>query len=695
MSLPSWRDWLFSAKVFLAAMLALYIAMALELPRPYWAMATVYVVSHPLTGATRSKAVYRIGGTLLGASAAVILLPLFVNAPTLLSLVVALWTGSLLSISLLDRTPRSYLFMLSAYTLPMIALPTLNNPESIFDVALARSEEILLGILCASVVSALLWPGKVAPIISARIDSWMQDARSWAGELLALPDDATAVQPRPTPMHASRHKLAADILALDQFISHLSYDTTSFAMVKNARELRGRMSMLLPILSSLTETRQALVQQGDRVPEGLRVLMQRVADWMAEPELDSCRKAVPSLQRELASLKQETASGDDWQSLLLAHALARLQSLINLWLDCRLLQQLLAEEHPTFSWKPAYRHWPVGGTARHFDYGMVAFSSLQASVAIFIAMQLWIQLGWTDGSGAVIMAAIASCFFAALDEPAPMMRTFLIWALVSIVLTTVLLFMVIPAAYTFEMLVAMLAIPFLLVGTLFTRPQFTMIAMMLTVNTATFLSLQGAYDTDFTAFFNGNVATVVGVSFALLFSLLVRPFGIELAIRRLRRASWHDLARMASGRVLGDYPQLTARMLDRLGQLIPRLAANGHDQLPLVFSELRTGFSVLHLQRDENKLPDSAGAGVQQVLDDVAAHYHQALALRHAPQTDKQLLQHIDVALNQVLGSGQRSNHAVQTVLNALVELRITLFPAAGSFALAAPLPLKHGELAP
>jgi uncharacterized membrane protein YccC len=62
----------------------------------------------------------------------------------LLCLVVALWTGSLLSISLLDRTPRSYLFMLSAYTLPMIALPTLNNPETIFDVALARSEEILL-----------------------------------------------------------------------------------------------------------------------------------------------------------------------------------------------------------------------------------------------------------------------------------------------------------------------------------------------------------------------------------------------------------------------------------------------------------------------------------------------------------------------------------------------------------------------
>ncbi|RMC92767.1 FUSC family protein [Aquitalea palustris] len=689
MTLPSWRDWLFSAKAFAAAMLALYLAMALALPRPYWAMATVYVVSHPLTGATRSKAVYRIGGTLLGASAAVILLPLFVNAPTLLSLVVALWTGTLLSISLLDRTPRSYLFMLSAYTLPMIALPALNSPEGIFDLALARSEEILVGILCASVVSALVWPGKVAPIFSARIASWLGDARDWACELLQQGDAASQ------PSHASRHKLAADILALDQFISHLSYDTTSFAMVKNARELRGRMSMLLPILSSLTETKQALLQQQDGMPAGLSELMHAVAHWMASPDLGHLRREVPVLQRRLAALKQQIASGDSWQALLIAHGLARLQSLINLWLDCRLLQQLIAEEHPTFEWKPAYRHWPVGGTARHYDYGMMAFSSLQASAAIFLACLLWIQLGWTDGSGAVIMVAIASCFFAALDEPAPMMRTFLIWALVSIALTTVLLFMVIPAAYTFEMLVAMLAVPFLLVGTLFTRPQFTMIAMMLTVNTATFLSLQGAYDTDFTAFFNGNVATVVGVSFALLFSLLVRPFGIELAIRRLRRASWHDLAETSAGRRLDDYAQLTARMLDRLGLLIPRLAASGHDQLPQVFNELRAGFSVLHLQREENAQAGPAGVAVQQVLDAVERHYRQALEQRQQPQADVRLLQRIDAALNQLLASGRRSDHHLLTVLNALVELRITLFPAAGNYAMAASSPLPAGGSTP
>ena len=75
MTLPAWRDWLFSIKTFAAAMLAVYIGLLTSLPRPYWAMATVYICSQPLSGATRSKGVYRVLGTLMGATAAVVLVP--------------------------------------------------------------------------------------------------------------------------------------------------------------------------------------------------------------------------------------------------------------------------------------------------------------------------------------------------------------------------------------------------------------------------------------------------------------------------------------------------------------------------------------------------------------------------------------------------------------------------------------------
>lgn len=46
---------LFSLNSFAAAMLALYIALAVGLPRPYWAMTTAYIISQPLSGAVRSR----------------------------------------------------------------------------------------------------------------------------------------------------------------------------------------------------------------------------------------------------------------------------------------------------------------------------------------------------------------------------------------------------------------------------------------------------------------------------------------------------------------------------------------------------------------------------------------------------------------------------------------------------------------
>ena len=47
---------IFSLRTFAAAMLALSIALSLGMPRPYWAMASVYITSNQLSGATWSKA---------------------------------------------------------------------------------------------------------------------------------------------------------------------------------------------------------------------------------------------------------------------------------------------------------------------------------------------------------------------------------------------------------------------------------------------------------------------------------------------------------------------------------------------------------------------------------------------------------------------------------------------------------------
>ena len=675
---PTWRDWLFSIKAFAASMLALYIAMALGLPRPYWAMATVYVVAHPLTGATRSKGVYRVCGTLLGAGAAVALVPLLSNEPVLFSLAMSLWTGTLLYLALLDRTPRNYLFMLAAYSLPLIALPAVSAPDQVFDIAVARSEEILLGIVCASVVTSIVWPAKVTTVLGARVDAWLQDAAGWAADMLA-PDAA----PHASSSAVSRHQLAADILALDQFIGQLSYDADSAAVVRHARHLRNRLSMLLPLLSSTTDSLAALRRQPQGVPPELNQVMHELADWLARSirntPHDTNQPDIEPLLQKLTAQIDRTATLPAWDQLLATHVRTRLRSLIWLWQDCLALRRLISQGAPTAPWQARYQRWELDGKARHYDHGMLIFSALSTSLAIFVGCLIWIGTGWNDGGGAVIMGAIAACFFAAQDEPARSQRAFFIWNTVCMLLAAVLLFLVIPASHEFETLVMALAIPFLIVGTLATKPQFTIVAMTLTVSTASVMGLDGAYNANFPAFFNGNLASITGILFALIWTLLTRPFGAELALRRLVHASWADLARTAQGDHDGDYAELTARMLDRLNLLLPRLAASGDDQLTDGFSELRVGFSALDLQRDEHQLAAPADRAVHAVLQGLAQHYRSRTNAPTSPDSSQNLSSNLpqlgDAIDTAIRVTAAQSGAAAQEAIHALAELRLTLFP--------------------
>ena len=139
-------------------MLALYLSYSMGLPRPFWAMTTAYIVSQPWSGAVRSKALYRLVGTFVGSAMTVYMVPRLSNSPVVMTAAMALWVGACLYMSVLDRTPRSYLFMLAGYTAAMIGFPSVSEPTLVFDTALARVEEIALGIVCATLVHSVVLP---------------------------------------------------------------------------------------------------------------------------------------------------------------------------------------------------------------------------------------------------------------------------------------------------------------------------------------------------------------------------------------------------------------------------------------------------------------------------------------------------------------------------------------------------------
>lgn len=650
-------------------MLALFLALYLGLPRPYWAMGSVYIVAHPLTGATRSKALYRVLGTLLGAAASIAMVPPLVNAPALLMAAVALWTGVLLYIALLHRTPRSYVFMLAAYTLPLVALPAVNDPGGVFDLAVARAEEICLGILCASVVGSTIFPAKVSTVLGEKTAQWLNDAALWATDMLCA-DAADKVS-----RHHSRHRLAADILALDQLISQLSYDTETAERVKHAQELRGRMTMLLPVLSSLAAVVEALHQYPAGVPERLSRNMARVSKWIE----GGARAPLPALELPQAAPMEDAQASlapgqaePDWHDALAATAEGRLRELMELWQDCVALQGRVGGTAPDAGWTPAFRRWEVGA-ARHYDHGMLLFSTVTVALAIFCMGMIWILTGWADGAGAVALGAISCCFFAALDEPAPQIRSFFTWNVVCLAIATVYLFVVLPNAHDFEMLVMMFSAPYLVIGVLMAQPRLALIGMPLAVITANDIGIQGAYSADFQAFFNGNVAGIAGILFALVWTLVMRPFGTKVAARRLVRASWDDIARNATGREPGEHAQLRARMLDRLAQLVPRLAASEDEMSSDGFSEVRVELSTLALQREMPGLAPEHQHAVGRVLQGVASYYQARLDAR--ANTPPQVLR--ERMAKAIRAVATRADQASREAFAALVEMHVALFAAA------------------
>ena len=137
---------LFSVKSFAAAMLACYLALRIGLPKPFWAIVTVYIVSQSSVGASLSRGVYRFVGTIAGAVATVAIVPNFVNDPIACSAVLACWIGLCLFLSLLDRTPRAYAFVLAGYTASLIGFPSVLDTGAVFDTALVRVQEISIGI---------------------------------------------------------------------------------------------------------------------------------------------------------------------------------------------------------------------------------------------------------------------------------------------------------------------------------------------------------------------------------------------------------------------------------------------------------------------------------------------------------------------------------------------------------------------
>jgi uncharacterized membrane protein YccC len=664
--MPTANELIFALKTFLGAMLALAIAFWLGLDNPYWCMATAYIVAQPLTGAMRSKALYRFIGTLVGGIAAVVLVPNLVNAPLLLSLALSIWIGLCLYLSLLDRSPRAYLFMLAGYTAGIIGFPSVTDPNLIFQTALTRVEEISIGIACTTLVGTLFFPRPLGPVLAARILAWLKPAADWAVAALAGREEDSQTR-------AARRQLAAEAVDISMMTTQLAYDTSHLqSATAHVQRLRLYVLSLMPVLSSIGD-RVAELKNLNAITPALQTLLSDVSDWIAN---GGSSETPDRLEASITALERQSETRISWPSVLRTTLLVRLHELVSMVRHSRAIRAHVVDSAPEP--QPVAAHGAVAAPHQVRDHGLAVLSAVAAALATMLVCGFWIVSGWPSGAGAAVMVAVACSFFAAQDDPAPAIALMIRNALIVIVADSIYEFVILPRVETFSELMLVLLPAGLGIGVLVSRPATFGTGMVMGAVGSTILALSNGYSGNFADYLNGGIALVFGLASALIVTRLIRSVGAAWSARRLLTAGWRDIANAADLRgAQHDRAHLTGIMMDRLGLLMPRLAAvsPGADLAAAdALIDLRVGLNIIGMQREMNFLGTVERAQLTDVLNGVAAHYR---GTPLAPPSHD-LLTAIDRAINTIadgVGSGQDRPH--REALMMLVGLRLVLFASA------------------
>ena len=141
-------------KTAAAAVLAYAVTLLLHIEFGYWAVISTVIVMQVYVADSLEMCLYRLSGTVIGAILGVVVILIFPITPTGIGSALFLTIGIC---SFLTRYKPKY--KMAAITVVIVVMTGMNSPN-IIEFGLFRVVEICLGILCATLVSLLIFPEK-------------------------------------------------------------------------------------------------------------------------------------------------------------------------------------------------------------------------------------------------------------------------------------------------------------------------------------------------------------------------------------------------------------------------------------------------------------------------------------------------------------------------------------------------------
>ena len=666
---PSRLDLIFACKTFVAGMLALFISFELDLINPMWSIGTVMIIANPYSGMVSSKCVYRLIGTVAGAVIALLLTPHFINTPWLFTVILSLCVGFALYVSLLDRTPRSYVFMLAGYSTAMIVYNAITyiDTYNIFDIAVARVLEISVGVVSSAVVSATFFPVHVGAIIKQRVNKTLNDLEATFEKLIAVqetPENYTQVLSVITRDASDIHALAV----------HLAYEKGELkGMTKPLQEMLHQVSLvvanlvalsqrvkqlehlhLVNLVSNLDMIRQHtltfLKQEKSLVPADLQTLPIGFEEDFAE----LISKATSEQEVVLAALKMDVR-----------HFIANILAVKLLWQQIQQGNKEIPIEITAITTK-----YP----SLHRDHGIAIRGGISAVLITFIVTAAWILSGWKAGFMMAQMGAITACILTALDNPVPVLRIFIWGSIVSAGLVFLYAFGIFPHVTHFWQLALVLFPVFLVAVTMMANQMLMPVGMVLGINTMMGLNLHNKYTMDAVSYLDSSFAMVLGVLVSLIVIDLVRAVSPDTSATRILTLHYQAMRQALNLSYGSEFKIHLRSMLDRVGVLNTKMVQNPEVKISIqnALIESSSIIDLVRLQEISQKLPQLVSLKneineLQQQLTEYFQMQEKQLSLNHFPIRivqqidllqriaaqieDEQLAQRMLISLNNICES--------------------------------------------
>ena len=614
--------WLYLAKAVGAGLLALGIAMKLDLPQPRTAMTTVFIVMQPQSGMVFAKSTWRICGTLVGLVVMLALIGLFAQQPELFIVSTALWVGLCTAGAARNRNFRSYGFVLAGYTAALIGLPAAQHADGAFMSAMTRVAEIVVGIVTSGIVSAVAFPQYTG-------EQMRQAVRKRFPAFVEYMSTALAGKVERSQIESTNARFIADIVGFEAARSSLIFESP------DARRKGGRLARLNGEFMSASTRFHALHQLMNRLRslhssatiDALEPYFREIAPLLVkggEPvqseadaahvsqQLEAYRAALPKRVRATRAALEQQPDADLLDFDTATELLYRFIHEMNEYTAT--YASLAADTHERERWPARYQPKTNGVAA--------AVSGVRAAIVMMVLGAFWIATAWPSGTTLVLISAATCALSSASPFPSrtasQMAGGTAVAALVGLVLT----FGVFPHIDSFPMLALVLA-PALAFGVyLTTRPRYAGYGLGYCIFLCFLAGPDNVVHYDPSAYLNDALALLVAmIVSALAFAVFLPPSANWLRSRLLAdlRGQVVHACRARLTRVRHHFESGARDLMYQINALSANEPQLKHDTLQWLFAVLEIGNAVIDLRGELATLPSdpryAAGTAWREALD--------------------------------------------------------------------------------